>query len=487
VSSSQVSTLFDTVVEGGYCVGCGACAAVQDSPITMRLDSYGRYVAHLAAEPDAHDSSARVLEVCPFSPDGPNEDALGASLFGAAGQHDDRIGYHLGTYAGYVAEDGFRSRGSSGGMGSWLLTEFLRVGLVDRVAHVREHPPSDDDPALFRFELASTPQEVAAGGKSRYYPVELSGVLEAIRSIPGKYAVVGVPCFIKAVRRLAQQDPVLQQRIRFAVAIFCGHLKSSRFAESLAWQCGIPPDSIVSIDFRRKLPGRPANRYGVEITGRSDGHELHAVRPVQGLYGGNWGHGLFMYEACDYCDDVVGETADVSVGDAWLPGYVEDSAGTNVVVVRNPEVQALIEKGISSKRLALQPLDADGVAESQSAAFRHRRDGLAYRLHLKDQAQRWRPHKRVPPAVKHLTRKQRAIFRLRMQIAAHSHTAFQRALDAKRFDVFQVEIEPLLVAYARRGAPLGRFIWGRPRRMLRALVRGPARAARGVISRRRAV
>ena len=39
-----------------------------------------------------------------------------------------------------------------------------------------------------------------------------------------------------------------------------------------------------------------------------------------------------MNPACEFCDDVVGETADMSVGDAWLPGYVSDWRGTSVVV-----------------------------------------------------------------------------------------------------------------------------------------------------------
>lgn len=42
-----------------------------------------------------------------------------------------------------------------------------------------------------------------------------------------------------------------------------------------------------------------------------------------------------MYKACDFCDDVFAETADIALGDAWLPEYVQDGNGTNVVVTRN--------------------------------------------------------------------------------------------------------------------------------------------------------
>ncbi|MGC9322644.1 MAG: Coenzyme F420 hydrogenase/dehydrogenase, beta subunit C-terminal domain, partial [Kosmotogaceae bacterium] len=67
------------------------------------------------------------------------------------------------------------------------------------------------------------------------------------------------------------------------------------------------------------------------------------TKKASDFYGYNWGYGFFKYKACDYCDDVVSETADVSVGDAWLPEYVNDSGGTNVVIVRNPVIKKIID------------------------------------------------------------------------------------------------------------------------------------------------
>jgi coenzyme F420 hydrogenase subunit beta len=40
--ASEVTTLFEAVVDGGYCIGCGACAALPGSPIRMKLDDSGR-------------------------------------------------------------------------------------------------------------------------------------------------------------------------------------------------------------------------------------------------------------------------------------------------------------------------------------------------------------------------------------------------------------------------------------------------------------
>jgi coenzyme F420-reducing hydrogenase beta subunit len=413
----------------------------------MRLDDSGRMQAtvdHASIHPD-HDSA--VLAVCPFSGRGPNEDALARELFGAAGRHDDRIGYHLATYAGYVAEEDFRASGSSGGIASWLLTELLREDVVDTVIHVAPRVPTEDDSRIFEFRLSETPTAVRAGAKSRYYPTEMSGVLRTVRERPGRYALAGTPCFIKAARLLARQDAVIAGRIRVGVALVCGHLKTAAFAEMMAWQCGVRPGSLTAFDFRKKRPGVDALSYMVESAGDAQGRPVRVSEPVAGLFGTDWGYGFFKYSACDYCDDVVGETADVSVGDAWIDPYVKDSSGTNIVIVRSPIVQRLVDRAQLKGRLHLEPLDVERLVRSQQSAFYHRRDGLAYRLWLDDRAGRWRPPKRVLPRADHLGPMSRKVFRLRVEMAARSHSAFAAARASGDFQLFVRAMTPLIRTY----------------------------------------
>ena len=444
-SDREITSLFDTVVSGGYCSGCGGCAAVADSPITMTYDKYGRLQP---TQTEAKtEINTNVLEVCPFSDHSINEDQLGHELFASDCNHHDRIGYHLATYAGYVTESGFRDRGSSGGMGSWILNELFNQGLIDRVIHVKQHEPDDEDPSLFRFTISDSVEEIRQGAKSRYYPVELSGVIDLVRQKPGRYAIVGVPCFIKSIRLLAKQDPLVGDRIHFCLGLVCGHLKTTHFADMFAWQCGIEPGNLHSIDFRKKVPGQDANKYGVEMIGSQDNQKIEVIRSNYELYGYLWGHGFFKYQSCDYCDDVVAETADVTVGDAWLPQYVEDSQGTNVVIIRNPIIAQLIKGGIKSDRLKFDLITADDVAQSQDAGLRHRREGLAYRLHLKDQAGLWRPQKRVKASAKHFNKKLKQIHQMRVTMANQSHIAFLEALQANNFAVFKNIMEPLVKAY----------------------------------------
>jgi coenzyme F420-reducing hydrogenase beta subunit len=446
-NTSEAVKLFETVVQGGYCVGCGACAAVSDSPIQMKLNEYGQLCATVDTSTDLTSIDASVQSVCPFSDQEMNEDRLGQELFGKDCKHHNQIGYYLSTYAGFVSEGDYRDRGSSGGMGTWIVSNLLSQGLVDGVVHVHQRQPDEHDPRLFHYELSTTVEQVRASAKSRYYPIELSEVMQLVRDRPGRYAIVGIPCFIKAVRLLMREDQILSERIRFCVGLVCGHLKSMKFAEMFAWECGIEPGNLLSFDFRKKSSDADANQYGIEAVGLKDGQVVTYTSPVRELYGHDWGLGFFKYKACDYCDDVMAETADVVVGDAWLPQYVKDSQGTNVIVVRHPLIQKMIEQGLAEGQLKFDQINADEVARSQRSGFSHRREGLAYRLHLTDRKGEWRPTKRVEPSDRHLSRNLQKRHAMRVMLAAESHAAFKEAVKAGSFSTFVQRMEPLVQRY----------------------------------------
>ena len=66
--------------------------------------------------------------------------------------------------------------------------------------------------------------------------------------------------------------------------------------------------------------------------------------------GGKFNLGAMMLNACNYCDDVVGETADISIGDAWLPKYSFDWRGKNLLVLRNTVLSELIGAAVAEGR-----------------------------------------------------------------------------------------------------------------------------------------
>jgi len=402
------------------------------------------------------EAMARAELVCPFSDKAPNEDVHSELLFSDADHFDRRVGKYLGIHVGAASSGGFREQGSSGGLTNWLLVELLRTGKVDGVVGVGASQSSNAP--LFAYRIARNECEVREFAKSKYYPVEISKVIDEIRSVPGRYAIVGVPCFAKMIRNLCLDDPVLAERIKYVVAIVCGHLKSAAFAESLAWQVGVHPAHLRKFDFRVKIEGKPANRYAISAEGDVNGETVVASRQVFDLYGTDWGLGFFKLNACDYCDDIAGETADVTLGDAWLPRDVGDWRGTNILIVRNKEILTMLRAARTSGEIVLRDAGVVDFVNSQGANYRHRHEGLAYRLRLKDQANQWRPAKRIQPDGRALSRKRQRLMEVRTRLALLSHQSFLAAKLSGQIKFYYKAMNPPSFNYYYRSGALVKFL-----------------------------
>src|SRR5699024_5004176 len=301
----------NTVINNDYCIGCGICASVEGSPVEMKLNEDGKYIPIINKHKYSLNTQIDVASVCPFSDQSKNETVLGNELYSASSTgFDEYSGYYIKTYAGYVQEDDYRERGSSGGMGNWIAAQLLDQELVDGIIHVKS--TTDRDELLFKYDISESINDLKLGAKSKYYHIEMSEVMDLVKDNKGTYALIGIPCYIKSVRLLSEKDSVIKERIKYTIGLVCGHLKSDMFAKSMGWQLGIEPDDLKNIDFRKKLSGSKANNYGVEVTGLVNGQEETISSPTKDLFVTNWGQGHFKYNACEFCDDVLAETADVT-------------------------------------------------------------------------------------------------------------------------------------------------------------------------------
>lgn len=438
----KAEELEKTVIDGGFCIGCGGCAAVTGSPFAIGYDGYGM----LRAERRFSDQSpVSFVKICPFAAEAASEDSLSETFYSAAPHRHAVLGRYISCRIGHVVDDDVRMHASSGGMGRWLLAELLSSGHVDAVVHVRQNVGAGAVGNLYEYTVTKSPDELKETARSAYYPVSLHQVIRYMREHPGRYAVTGVPCFIKALRLLSLVDEQLRARILVTIGIVCGHLKSTAFAESFAWQLGVPPEELGGIEFRGKLPGLPANHKGVaaySLTRRSWTPFVSSKK----LFGGDWGLCLFKYKACDYCDDVFAETADVVIGDAWLPEFKKESKGSSIILCRDPRIERILAEGASSGRLLLLNATPEQMVRSQAGGVRHKREGLAYRLFVDETRHNWHPPKRVQPSMK-LSERRRRIYTGRAELAAASHTAFVAAKRAADPGVLKQMLQELIDSY----------------------------------------
>lgn len=422
----------------------GATALV-DPNIKIAYNQYGQY-EEIISDPLVKELNTAVPEVSPNLNAHVSETVIAEKLYKPIEgiKFHARLGYYRSLYAGHVSEGDYREHASSGGMGTWIFKELFDKDLIDGVIHVKENKETSGP--LFKYDISRTLKEIREGAKTRYYPVEFSDVLRTVRDKPGRYAIIGIPSFIMSVRLLAEKDEILKERIKYTVGLICGHQKSSQFADAIAWQVGIKPGDLKSINFRKKLLDKPANNYGVEMTGLVDGKLMTIVKPTKELLGQNWGQGYFKKQASDFTDDVMNETADITLGDAWLPEYTKDSKGNNVVIVRDPRIEALIENGIEEGRLNLDRVNSNIIIRSQSSHIRHTQDELTYRLYKKDKQNEWRPAKRVQPgnSIPFLRKK---VQDLREEISQQSHVIFNEAVKRDDLNYFTTEMGKLTKRY----------------------------------------
>lgn len=425
------------VIDNGYCIGCGACTFIDDN-IKIYRNKYGMMQANYKITPINQAS-----KVCPFSSI-ENETEIASRLYKKLPdiKFEKKIGYYQDLYAGYIGNDQLRVNTSSGGLLSYLLLYLLENKLIDGVIHVKADQGENN---LFDYDLSKNKEEILARAKSRYYHVSFANMRDLLLSnqLDGNYVFVGVPCYIKSMRLLCEEFPGLKKNIKYFFAIFCGHMKTSAFSELFAWQKGIVPSNLSAIDFRVKNTTGLASQYSVSV--REYNNEPILEKNYK-LYGADWGLGFFKPKACDWCDDVSGELADITFGDAWLPEYTSDSLGTNIVIVRDPILNKILLSKNNSE-IMLDRLSVEKVIESQAGNYRHRQEGLSVRLESALEKKQWAPQKRVVITEYDISKKRKKLYLIREKIAERSHIYFFEAKQKSNLTWFAIRMLPLEIQY----------------------------------------
>ncbi|MBO6213492.1 Coenzyme F420 hydrogenase/dehydrogenase, beta subunit C-terminal domain [Algoriella sp.] len=353
------------IVTNDLCVGCGVCTSTSKSS-KMNWNEEGFLV------PILDDSfSENAIKLCPFNPNPEkevkDEDILADALFPSSKQKDVKIGRFENTYVGYSHE--YRNTSSSGGIATFVFEKLLKDKIVDHLFIVKEIN------GTYQYQWFDNFENIKEISKTRYIPVTMGDLFKEIDSKEGKVAVSGVACFIKAIRLKQHYNPQYKEKIPFLVGIICGGLKSRFFTDFLAQSAGIE-GKYSKQEYRIKDEKSSASDYSF---GAYNSHkEFHQLKMK--TVGDLWGTGLFKANACDFCDDVTTELADISLGDAWLPEYNEDGLGNSVIITRSKLADSLITKGIDNKELSVKKVTKEKIIQSQNASFKHRQNALKYRL-----------------------------------------------------------------------------------------------------------
>lgn len=407
----------DIITKQDYCIGCGICAAVcPKDNLFMSWSEQGELVP--TSKKNCSNNCSLCLDICPFNDHEINQDDIAKDVFtnNSNLNYHNEIGHYLSSYVGYSNRKSQRVKGASGGMASWFLESLLQEGIVDHVIAVGNGQAQD---RMFEFKIFNTPEEVQACSGSKYYPVELSQVINTVikEKTDNKYAIIALPCAVYGIRLAMRKIPRLRQRIKILASISCGQLQNRFCTELLAIESGVPVNELLRMDFRRNSPENLASDFShvaITIDGKEGMPQPYSKLPMH-----LWTYRYFSQNACNYCDDIFGETADITFMDAWLPEYIKDYRGNSLVVARRKLADSLLRKGMDEGTCHQQRIPIDKVAASQAGVIYKKRQLLAGRLYRTDKVGLWHPHKRVKPAPS-IYQKNKRFFELTASIQAKS-------------------------------------------------------------------
>jgi coenzyme F420 hydrogenase subunit beta len=348
------SPTVERVLKGELCSGCGLCAGVSDGAIAMHSaePGFARPRQHAPITPAAE---RIIADSCPGSrvapwAQGPNRNPY----WGPARE----------TLTGFAQDEATRHAGASGGALSILAIHALESGLVDRVLHVEADP---DEPTGNRMRWSRTREDVLSGAGSRYAASSPLASIDAALSEGGRFAFIGKPCDVSALRQLARHDPRVDRHIPIKLSFYCGGLPSRKGAHRVIRAMGLEPDTVVA--FRYRGNGWP----GLTLAQTRDG------RTGEMRYADSWGGHLSkeVQFRCKICPDAVGAVADIACADAWYGdgGYpsFEEQDGRSLIQVRSEAGEALYRSSVAAGVLAAEPLGIDQIELMQPSQANRKR------------------------------------------------------------------------------------------------------------------
>lgn len=344
------------------CTGCGICVAVcPHDVISMKIDeSKGVYQSNVNLETCT--DCTICLKSCP---------PLTWSNEQKTQNYDEMIGDYTSSYAAYSNDEDTRINSASGGFITTLLVYLLEKGFIKGAVVVTR---DEKNPLKGKPFIASTVGEIKQAKGSKYSPVTFDQIVKEI--IENDYeglAVVGLPCHIEGIAKAEQKNKKLKNKIKYKISIVCGQAPSFLGYEYIAKQFNIKTDEI--IDLKNRGDGWPGF---MQI--KTDKENIKIPYGSKYSMGTVLSSPLFTPLACQMCSDAVGFEADVSVSDAWLDKYMEDSKGINLVLSKNIEIDNVIKKMQDDNYITLIDETVDNFIKANKSVIYNKAKYNTFRL-----------------------------------------------------------------------------------------------------------
>lgn len=349
------------VRRGSLCAGCGGCAAIAPAAIKMQVEKPG-FLRPVQTGPVSDTDNRLIAEICP---------GLGQTVEPEGRKDSVLWGPYVSVETGWASDSATRHAGSSGGALTALLVHLVASGEVDAVVTTTA---SAEWPAANSAVVAVSPEQIIAAAGSRYAPSSPLADLPRYVASGRRFAFVGKPCDIVALRALCRRDVAVARTFPVLLSFFCAGVPSHAGGRGVMAAMGADPDDVLAFRYRGNgWPGRATA-------------ELRDGSTVSMSYHDSWGGILSKHvqHRCKICADGTGVAADIVCADAWESdenGYplFEERDGVSLLMARTELGARIVADARQAARIATTPFDMAGLAAIQPGQ-RDRRRALAARL-----------------------------------------------------------------------------------------------------------
>jgi len=298
------------IIENDLCHRCGSCIGICPTNVLGTDDEEYPTVKNLSACTDCD----LCVKVCPG--DEFDYPAAAKEMFGEVPDVKDVYGTFVNGYLAHSADPEIRMLSTSGGFISQLLIGLLEQGLIDGALVIAADPETKFKGIPF---IARTREEIFKATKSKYAIVPTNAAFKEVREVPGRYAMVGLPCQIHGYHKAKELDKRIRDRIVLTIGLLCHAAIEHDPLKILFENLGEQRQEVERFIYR--VEKHPGSSYAVMKNGnyvpvlfpKAKTYQPTAIEMMNILYR------LYTPKRCMTCYDSMVELADIAVGDPWMP------------------------------------------------------------------------------------------------------------------------------------------------------------------------
>lgn len=336
-----------SVIDSGYCIGCGACVAVGES-VQLGLNKERQIIEPLT------EGGRYAASVCPSIE--VNYPLIEEYLFGKSATGP--LGVVDSIFLAQSTNEGRNNLASSGGLIKEAVGHLLESGVVDGVIAIKHDKGLD-----YTAQMLVDSSRIDELPGSIYHNISYADVFKILLETDKKVALVALPCQLEGVYNfITKIKPELKEKVVFTVGLLCAWQYTRHSINAIAKYSGFEPKEITNVAYRG---GGPIGKLRIELNNRpTEIIDRRSNINYQVAFDRS-----FNTPRCALCINHTNYFADLVVGDSWMQSTRFSKTGISIAIARSPLAGSLLKEMEQSNRLVLYQVTEDEVIESEGEAL----------------------------------------------------------------------------------------------------------------------